>query len=230
MMRNEMRVAMCAAMLSLTGAVTAGSATSNAQVVMQQQGWDPHHGHNQGRFFARGALGLGFGNFTARAAGSDLTLTGAGLSFNGALGFSLAPNFALHVDVNLMSIVQPTVSTSAGIAGVDTQSDYTSTMLGVGFTYYLMPTNLYISGSVGLALMRAEFAGSSVTRAESGLGFGLNAMAGHDWWLTNTLGFGLGVQLQYHRVPDSDPWFRGVSDTPVWHNFGISAVASLTAF
>jgi len=234
MKRNEMRMALCAAMLATAGAVLGASATSEAQMVMQQQGWNPHHHqHNQGRFFLRGGLGLGYGNFTARAGAADITLTGAGLTFNGALGFSVAPNFALHADVNLMSIVQPRVTLSgAGVSGggYDTENDYTSTMLGVGFTYYMMPTNLYVSGSVGLALMRAEFSGTSATRAESGLGFGINAMAGHDWWISNTLGFGIGLQLQYHRVPDSDPWFRGVSDAPVWQNFGISAFASLTSF
>ncbi len=228
MKRNETRWAVYAAALGFAAAVTGASATSQAQMIVQQQGWAPHQQH-VGRLFVRGALGLGFGNFTAAAAATDITLTGAGLTFNGAIGMGLAPNFALHADVSLISIVQPTVSTSAGIAGVDTENDYTSSLLGVGFTYYLMPTNLYVSGSVGLALMRAEFSGTAVSRAESGLGFGINAMAGHDWWLSNNLGFGVGLQLQYHRVPDRVTWLGG-GENPVWSNFGISAVANLTAF
>ena len=94
--------------------------------------------------------------------------------------------------------------------------------VGLGATYYFMPINIFISGSVGLSVLRVEI-GSLIgipLKFETEAGFGASLLAGKEWWLFDNWALGFAGQLIYSVVP---------SDAKDTHrSIVIGIVASLT--
>ena len=164
--------------------------------------------HDTG-FFLR--LAPGFGTFSTKAedGGDSLKFSGAAGTFDAAVGFVIKPNLALHANVGAWSTLDPKVT----INGTEFESDdlsVTLTMVGVGVTYYLGESNTYLTGSVGLGTLSAEFEGEE---ADTGGGFAIELGAGKEWWLGNKFGLGAGAAFNYHSVPDDDidSSFKGAS-------------------
>lgn len=177
-------------------------------------------------FFVRAAIGVGYGAFGYSPSGSSpstpaaITLSGVGVNANLAAGVSVFDNFALHLDVSLMTLVNPAVTLGGTTFGGVSVNDFTNAMVGGGFTYYFMPGNFYVSGSLGLAyLSSSDYYGTTTGRSR--LGFGVNALFGKEWLLGTKWNFGLAAQLLYSAVPDGDG---------LWNNIGGGIVASFTRY
>jgi hypothetical protein len=68
--------------------------------------------------------------------------------------------------------------------------------MGGGVTYYIVPANVYLSGSLGLGWL------SATENVESDVGFGLDITLGKEWWVGGSWGLGLAGAFGYHSVPD----------------------------
>jgi hypothetical protein len=137
-------------------------------------------------FFLR--LQLGPGGSSVWREGESWS--GAGLGMGLAIGGSPVPNLALHLDLQTTWMFSP----SRAVNGIGMQS------LGLGVTYYIMPVDLFVSGSVGIGWLAFEDdAGQS---KDTSAGIALDALVGKEWWVGSDWGIGVAAQLLYMHVKD----------------------------
>jgi hypothetical protein len=124
---------------------------------------------------------------TGTSAG-DLSISGPAGVFGFVVGGALLENVILGAHLYYGWIVNPTVSLSSGQSS--TTSNASLTMVGVGpeFTYYWMPSNIYVSGT--LALTRLVFSANG-TDSSSKAGVGARLALGKEWWVSDHWGLGL---------------------------------------
>jgi hypothetical protein len=169
--------------------------------------WDPWEHVRTRRhdgFFLRLAIGMGGGAL----GGDDHTLeatetgvSGFGLATDIAIGGAIVENLILHADIYQVTLFNPTVHVDDEDAGDADEvgdsygvgQDVRMAGLGIGVTYYFMPVNVYLSGSIGLG--QAVFEGDHGDTEGSDLGFGFNAMIGKEWWVGADWGIGAAAQL-----------------------------------
>lgn len=125
--------------------------------------------------------------------GTD-TIEGVALAGNVALGAMVADDLAL--DMDLVLVRSPDVS-----YGVLDSTEFTAVHLGVGLTWWLMPANVYLAGSLGAARTSVQNAPARVADLEiptddtSDLGIGAHLAVGKLWWVDVRWGLGVSFSL-----------------------------------
>lgn len=152
-----------------------------------------HHG-----FFLRADLGLGYyasspGTTTFSGGGAGLGLSvGAGVAQNLAVFVSLFDAATADPMVSVGSVSQPAHGLTSAIAG-----------FGAGLTYYFMPMNVFISGTLGVAQATVEQSGRT---HQSRLGPIVRLGAGKEWMVSSSWGLGVAGYLVYaHNVTQDFP-------------------------
>ena len=165
--------------------------------------------HEDG-FFLRLSAGGGTANSSADDGTDEMELSGTSGDVNFAIGGMISPNLALHATVFGWSISDPTVKMNGTEVG-DLNADVTATGIGAGLTYYFMPANLYLSGSVGSGKMEVDAGGG--LDGETDRGLLLDLTIGKEWWVGDKWGLGVAGGLQYHSFndPDIDEKWSGTS-------------------
>jgi hypothetical protein len=174
--------------------------------------------HEHDGFYLR--LDIGFGGTSMKSDDADVTISGPGGSFGVAVGGVVAPNLiifgevfddiAINPDIQFGSITASTQDTSAGVVG-----------LGAGLAYYIMPINIYLSGTVAASRLTASQHGDEV--AHSAWGGGLSLMVGKEWWVSDNWGIGGALQLYGGRIKDNSD-----SSSATWNVGAIALVFSAT--
>jgi hypothetical protein len=181
---------------------------------IQKGDWDPWAHVRQRRhdgFFLRLAIGVGggvVGGGDHITDGTETSVSGLGLATDIAIGGAIVENLILHADIYQVTLFNPTVYVDDQEVGDadevgDLQGvgqDVRVAGLGIGVTYFFMPINLYLSGSIGLG--QAVFEGDHGDTEGSDLGLGFNAMIGKEWWVGADWGIGLAGQLVVISVED----------------------------
>lgn len=110
--------------------------------------------HDRG-FFMRLSAGAGYGSATVDD-GQDTKFSGFAGTASFAFGGTIMRNFALHADFFGLSMFEPKFE-SGGVSG--TVQDTTARFFGfgVGVTGYVMPANVYFSGSLGAGIASLQF-------------------------------------------------------------------------
>jgi hypothetical protein len=162
---------------------------------------------HDGGFFLRLSAGLG----TAKTKVEDIDLLDDGnpqdLEFSGtsgdinfAIGAMVARNVAVHATLAGWSVTDPEVD--FGPASVELDDVQMSlSMVGAGVTYYIMPANIYLSGSLGAAMLTTEFQGDE---EESDTGLGIDLTVGKEWWVGSRWGLGAALGANFHSVPSGE--------------------------
>ena len=149
-------------------------------------------------FYLRLTTGLGYASSSVDAGGSTVKFSGLSGNTTLGVGWAIFNNFIINADIFGAKMTNPTVTqdgTDMGDAGGMSLMTYG---LGIGVTYYFMPINIYLTGSVGPAWISAEQGGSSV---DSKTGWGINAALGKEWWVSANWGLGLAGQFLYTKIP-----------------------------
>lgn len=155
-------------------------------------------------FFLRMKVGIGAGGarYEERVYEPEVsTVKTRGLAgnFELAIGGSIVENFILHGNLALTAM-----SSNKKVDDVtDSTYDRLSTamwLLGGGGTYYIMPTNLYVTlvlGVAGITESRYLDAQDDYSYADirSGAGFGSSLSLGKEWWVGRTAEWGLGAAI-----------------------------------
>src|SRR5688572_7505879 len=141
--------------------------------------------------------------FTAGAGGvaaddslNDVTLTGGAGSFSLGLGGSIAPSLALHGRLALNTMFEPDVSEGGTYTGDLDDTSLTFALLGLGATYYL-PSNLYLTGVVGLSRASFQIYGNEYDALN---GVGVMGDLGYEWPIGGDWGLGVAGRLELHTV------------------------------
>ncbi len=158
-----------------------------------------------GGFFMRLSGGVGGAATKLDDENDEYKLSGPSGDFNFAFGAMVAPNLAVHGTILGWGITDP----DAEINDVERELDGDLTMgaLGVGLTYYVMPANLYLSGSVGVASL--TFDPDQFRKVESDEGVAAELAIGKEWWVGRKWALGVAGSLGVHSIPDGnndDKW------------------------
>lgn len=155
--------------------------------------------------FVRVALGGGTASAKISPPGGSLEFSGTAGDVDLAIGKSLNPNFALHASLWGWSASKPDAELVITGLGSDKQGvDGTVTMgaVGLGGTYFFMPLNAYVTGSVGLARLKVED-NQSGADGNSDSGFGFQVAVGKEWWVGQNFGLGVAGDMSYFSAKDN---------------------------
>jgi len=172
-----------------------------AGVLSLQQGVHEHDG-----FFLRMALGFGYHAVAGTGTGAGVRdpeseATGQDLSLS--IGGAVVENVIIHVDAQLFG----------SMFDVEHRNLYGAALLGLGATYYLMPVNVYFSGSVGYCrsvMYVPNEDGSEPTRRnfEDTAGIAISGSVGKEWWTGDNWGMGLALKGAYTHTTDENLTFH----------------------
>jgi hypothetical protein len=155
--------------------------------------------HRHDRFYLRMFLGGGYTDWEADSR-PKVTLDGTSGAFGIALGGAVAENFIIYGEAFGSAVTGPELK-YGDVEGTFSEDISTSvTGFGPGIAYYFVPANLYLSGTLALSQMTLSEKGDEI--AETEMGFGLNLMAGKEWWVSDNWGLGLAVQVYGGQMDD----------------------------
>ncbi|HEY2732617.1 MAG TPA: hypothetical protein VGI70_01465, partial [Polyangiales bacterium] len=161
--------------------------------------WDPWAHPMSGRFAHEGFfLRLHLGPSFATVSRPDYRWSGLGLAMGLSIGGSIVENFALHLD--FQSTLMPSPNQHAFGHNSDLNADIVFESMGLGATYYIMPVNVYISGSVGIGVL--VFEGDDGQSKDTSAGLTLAGTVGKEWWMGSDWGLGIAGQVLFMRVND----------------------------
>jgi len=152
--------------------------------------------HDNG-FFLRLSAGGGAAKTEITYQGSTEEFSGGAGDFNFAVGGIVSPNLALHGTLWGWLLSDPEYRVDNFTA--QTNADVTLTAVGGGITYYFMPSNFYLSGSVGMGTLSLDAGGVSL---ETDAGAVIDVTLGKEWWVGNRWGLGAALGFGYHSIPD----------------------------
>ena len=133
----------------------------------------------------------------------SIDLSGTPYDVNIAIGGMVAPNVGLHATLFGWSISDPDADVTIpglGTASGTLNGDATLAAFGGGITYYVMPLNLYLSGSLGFGSL--ELSGD--VEGETDDGMVVDLTVGKEWWVGDSWGLGVAGGFNYHNLGDPD--------------------------
>jgi hypothetical protein len=163
--------------------------------------------HDDG-FLLRVSVGVGAAKTSTEIVGDDLQYSGPAGDVNIAVGGMVSPNLAFHGTLMGWVINDPDVE-FAGLTG-GLNADLSLSALGAGLTYYFMPGNFYVSGSLGIAWLEVE---SLFVEGRSDAGAAFDFTFGKEWWVGEEWGLGIAGGLGLHSIPEGgiDESWKGAS-------------------
>ena len=177
--------------------------------------WGDRAAHKHDGFFLRLSSGIGYASTEVEEPNFRLEFNGGIGDANIAIGGMVAPNLALHGTLLGWFISDPDVEgfDAGGTFSGEIAGDVTMSAIGIGVTYYFMPTNLYLSGTLGLGQLEFDLAG--IQSADTDRGLILEGTLGKEWWVSDNWGLGLAGALGLHSFPEdgSDENWSGPSFT-----------------
>ena len=144
-------------------------------------------GAHDGGFFMRLSAGFGSTSPEASEAGQTLELCCETGDLNFAFGGIVARNLAVHATLWGWVIENPDVKLT-GMGTVTEKGDLVLVSIGAGVTYYVMPVNVYLSGSVGIGELSFDTSGI-VTESDTGPVVDLTV--GKEWWVSRKWALGV---------------------------------------
>jgi hypothetical protein len=181
------------------------SVTSYAQNKLDPSMATAHAGSKKHDGLAlRLSLGFGYSSSSESYEGNDFSVYGVSAPMSIAIGYTVTENLIINADIFGAGVINPTFKLNGQSASLDNTS-ITHAAFGVGFTYYIMPSNMYIAGSIGCAQSQLKTTIGNVTnKHETEMGLGVNLMIGKEWWVSDNWGLGLAGQFIYLSPKDKN--------------------------
>lgn len=186
-----------------TGECVAGAAKSERQPdTSDLPGATGVHRHDG--FFLRLTVGLGGGflGFDAPGDSNDVLFSGGGYASSLDIGGALSDRFVLFARLRECSLIDPAVYVDDNKVGDANASSFTQGMLGIGFSYFIMPINMYLGAAIGFAALSGRYRrpGRNELKYTSDVGVGFDAEIGKEWWVADDWGIGLALRLSVAGV------------------------------
>jgi hypothetical protein len=185
---------------SAAACLSNASASSSPAAAVHGAGYRQHDG-----FYLRMLAGAGLGGSQYREGldlgGVETRMIGSAATLEIALGFALFDNLIVHATLNGGTVQEDNKQT--GKHDYEAKNIYTLVgFFGGGLTYYIMPANVYVTGSVGVGGI-GEVDDNGRDHRESEAGLGSSFALGKEWWLGRPGEWGLGVALTgaYYQAP-----------------------------
>ncbi|SES99066.1 outer membrane beta-barrel protein [Stigmatella erecta] len=156
--------------------------------------------HTHDGFFLRLQLGGGYNH--ADAVSADLKLKGGAAGFNAEIGGALTRNFILYGKLWGAAAPGPDIEAGEGLIRGDDDVSLNFSAIGLGASYYIMPSNFYVSGALSFTQLSISVDGERV--GETDPGGGLHLGLGKEWWVSDNWGLGLGAEVMFGRIRSDD--------------------------
>jgi len=158
--------------------------------------------HLHDGFFMRFLVGPSSSTQKYDGTSNDMEVKGVSASFNFQVGSTIADNLVAYGEIGGFTITNPDIEISGKT--YDTEDTKASSFgFGGGLTYYFMPINIFITGSLQAAKVNIEYKkGNTTYKGETDIGIGAFAGVGKEWWISDDWGLGAAVFFSYSNVPD----------------------------
>lgn len=149
-------------------------------------------------FFLSLSGGPNFSGITNTIKGqNDISYNGSGAVMDLKIGGAIKENLILHATLSTDYISGPKITSNGESQKASNNFLIGEDFMGGGMTYYIMPSNILFSGSIGLGSFRILDTEDD-TSFSSDNGFGFQLKVGKEWWVSKR--WGLGVALSYSKL------------------------------
>jgi len=187
----------------------------------QEYGYHQHNG-----FYLSMSMGPTFPSISDKLQGIyDYVFSGTGAQFDLKLGGAIRENLILHATLTSNSLVGPTVKSDGQSMKASNDVTLSESMIGVGLTYYVMPANIFFSGSLGLGNYTIQDTNINTNSVTTDRGFAMQLKVGREWWVTSR--WGLGFAITYGKTVVNNKVGAGGIEKLDSNNIGIVFNASL---
>lgn len=133
---------------------------------------------------------------------ADDGFTGVGPSIGIILGGVVAPNLIIHGEISGSVVNEPDIEADG--ESFETNDDVSMAMVGIGpgVTYYFMPLNIYVGGSVLAMGANLQVDGDDIIETDGG--FGAVLRAGKEFALPGTGAITVGALYQFGKMDVKD--------------------------
>lgn len=149
---------------------------------------------------------------------------GSGPILDLKIGGAIKENLILHATLITDYMSGPKISSNGVTQKTSDNFMIGEDFIGGGITYYLMPSNMFLSGSIGPGNFRRMDTGDD-TSVSSDKGFGFQVKVGKEWWVSRR--WGLGIALSYSQLNVRNKPENGVVELINSNNLGIYFNATL---
>jgi len=186
----------------------------------QDYGFHQHKG-----FYLSMSAGPDFASISDKVAGNyDYVFSGTGAQFDLKIGGAISENFILHATIISNSLTGPKIKSGGVSQNTSNNLTMGEAMFGAGITYYVMPSNILLSGSLGLGNFTV-LDNDQKKSVSSDRGFSMQIKAGKEWWISKR--WGLGVALTYGKTSLTNSPGGGMKELMDSNNIGILLNVSL---
>lgn len=154
----------------------------------------------------------------------NFEFSGVGFVFDFKIGGVVKENIILHASWVTTYMSGPKIKSDGESVKTNNSLTIGEGMLGGGLTYYFMPVNLFLSGTLGFGNFTIVDADNDYS-VSSDRGFSMQLKIGKEWWVSKR--WGLGVSLTYGKTKLSNEPGGGVEELLNSNNFGILFNATL---
>lgn len=173
---------------------------SYGQVVPAVEAGDDDAKHKHDGFYLRLTTGVGSTTSIEETELGELSFSGLSGNATLGIGYAVVENLIINLDIVASTVTDPTVEIDGRDVG-EVDAEITISNIGVGATYYIMPTNVYLAGSIALAEGSVK---SGRVAIETDTGYGINVAIGKEWWVSDNWGIGVAGQLFHTVLPDEN--------------------------
>lgn len=176
------------------------------QICVPNAGLPDPNAYRHDGFFLRMTLGMGYmwGRGTPNA-----EQDGYAGAFGISVGSNVAENFALHFDMHGANAFRSGLSID-GSEDKTYNAVFQTTGVGIGATYYLGPSNIYVSAGIGAgwlyttAYARVEDNYVLTGYESSNFGPAVTVSLGKEWWVHEDWGIGMAGVYEFLSVNGED--------------------------
>lgn len=153
-------------------------------------------------FYLSMSAGPAFGKITldeTRPYVESFEFSGTGGQLDIKIGGAVKENLILHATMISTVLPGPKIKSSShsGRASDDMSIDE-NMLLGGGLTYYIMPANIFLSGSAGMGKYSFTYDNNSQNDISTNSGLSIQLKAGKEWWIGKR--WGLGFAFTYGKT------------------------------
>jgi len=179
---------------------------------------DGFHQHD-GLYLSMSAGPL-FGGVNDDLGSYSMKMSGTGAEFDFKIGGAIKENLILHATITSSTLPGPTIkmSDNTSIKASDNMT-VGEVMLGGGLTYYLMPSNVFLSSSIGIGNFSIIDNNDNTNNVSTQRGFSMQLKVGKEWWISKNWGFGVG--LTYGKTNLTNEPGGGITEKMDSNRFGI---------
>ncbi len=186
----------------------------------QEAGYRQHKG-----FYLSMGVGPNFTGVTSEVVGDyNLKFTGTGAQFDIKIGGAIKENLILHATISSNTLSGPEITSGGSSQNGSNNLTLGEAMIGGGLTYYLTPSNIFFSGSMGIGGFTL-IDDDNDTDISTDAGFSMQLKAGKEWWVSKR--WGLGVALTYGKTKLTNTPGGSVEELMNSNNLGILFNATL---